>query len=63
MDELRVDTPRQESHTLCPPGTGYADMHTRQQTEHTTYADSEWREEWVDEEMRMEREVEMVEWE
>ena len=38
-------------------------MHTTQQAQHTTYAESEWPEEWVDEEMRMEREVEVGEWE
>ena len=39
------------------------DRHTTQQAKRTTYEDPEWREEWVDEEMRMEREVEMGEWE
>ena len=55
---MRVDSPRQQTR-LRHSETGYMDMHTTQQAQHTTYQDSEGREEWVDEEMRMEREVEM----
>ena len=60
---MRVDTPRRELHTLRPPRAEYADSHAAQQAQHTTYADSEWHSEWVDEKMRAEREVEIGGWE
>ena len=61
-DDMRVDSPEQQTRARHSE-TGYVDRHTTQQTQRTTYEDPEWREEWVDEEMRMEREVEMGEWE
>ena len=51
-DDMRVDSPRQPTRARHS-GTEYVDMHTTQQAQHTTYEDSEWREEWVDEEMPM----------